>query len=67
MSRARCLTLPEHIYSRPRTWLASPMLPQLVDAGVAALKIEGRMKSAEYVALVTGVYRAAHRSRRRSG
>ncbi|TLM77122.1 MAG: U32 family peptidase, partial [Actinobacteria bacterium] len=34
-------------------------LPRLIAAGVAALKIEGRMKSPEYVALVTGVYRAA--------
>ena len=34
-------------------------LPELVRAGVAALKIEGRMKSPEYVALVTGVYRRA--------
>ncbi len=35
------------------------MLPRLVEAGVSALKIEGRMKNPEYVALVTGVYRAA--------
>lgn len=34
-------------------------LPALLSAGVAALKIEGRMKSAEYVAIVTSVYRAA--------
>jgi len=33
---------------------------------VSALKIEGRMKSAEYVALVTGVYRAALDRARRS-
>ena len=35
------------------------MLPQLADAGVASLKIEGRMKSAEYVANVVGAYRMA--------
>ncbi len=35
------------------------LLPQLVDAGVASLKIEGRMKSAEYVASVVGAYRLA--------
>lgn len=35
------------------------VLPALVRAGVSALKIEGRMKNPEYVALVTGVYRAA--------
>lgn len=34
-------------------------LPALIKAGVGALKIEGRMKSPEYVAIVTGVYRAA--------
>lgn len=50
----------------PGDYLLSPkdlagieLLPALVRAGVASLKIEGRMKSAEYVALVTGVYRAA--------
>ena len=34
-------------------------LPALVASGVAALKIEGRMKSPEYVAMVTSVYRGA--------
>ena len=29
----------------------------LAEAGVASLKIEGRMKSAEYVAIVTSIYR----------
>ena len=33
------------------------LLPQLQAAGVTALKIEGRMKSPEYVALVTDIYR----------
>ncbi|MCL2565752.1 MAG: U32 family peptidase [Defluviitaleaceae bacterium] len=36
-----------------------PYLPELIEAGVESLKIEGRMKSAYYVALVTGVYRQA--------
>ncbi len=36
-----------------------PHLPALVDAGLDALKIEGRMKSAYYVAQVTKVYREA--------
>jgi len=50
----------------PGTHLLSPkdlagltVLDDLVATGVAAVKIEGRMKSAEYVALVTGVYRSA--------
>ena len=47
-----------HLLS-PKDLAGITMLPQLVNAGVTALKIEGRMKSAEYVALVTGVYRAA--------
>ena len=34
-------------------------LAELVAAGAGALKIEGRMKSPEYVAIVTRVYRAA--------
>lgn len=34
-------------------------LPSLIEAGVSALKIEGRMKSPEYVAIVTSVYRDA--------
>lgn len=34
-------------------------LPQLIDAGLDSLKIEGRMKSRYYVAAVTRVYRAA--------
>lgn len=34
-------------------------LPQLMDAGVCSLKIEGRMKSVHYVATVVCVYRRA--------
>ena len=33
------------------------MLPDLIDAGIASLKIEGRMKSQEYAAGVTAMYR----------
>jgi len=54
------------IADTPGAYLLSPkdlagiaMLPELAASGVAALKIEGRMKSPEYVALVTGVYRSA--------
>lgn len=32
-------------------------IPALIDAGVNAFKIEGRMKSAHYIAVVTSVYR----------
>ena len=36
-----------------------PLLPRLTDAGVASLKIEGRMKTEYYVATVTAAYRRA--------
>lgn len=36
-----------------------PLLPDLVKAGVSSLKIEGRMKTEYYVAVVTGAYRRA--------
>ncbi|MDO8916178.1 MAG: U32 family peptidase [Coriobacteriia bacterium] len=53
-------------YDVPGKYILSPkdlagvtLLPALVRSGVAALKIEGRMKSPEYVATVVRVYRAA--------
>jgi putative protease len=36
-----------------------PHLPALIDAGVSSLKIEGRMKTAYYVATITSAYRQA--------
>ena len=33
------------------------ILPEIVEAGIRSLKIEGRMKSAEYAAGVTSIYR----------
>ena len=36
---------------------ALEVLPNLISAGVKSLKIEGRMKSSEYVAVVTRIYR----------
>ncbi len=54
-------TLPapgEHLLS-PKDLCALDLLPQLVAAGVASFKIEGRMKSPEYVRVVTGIYRKA--------
>ena len=49
-----------------RRYLLSPqdlsgldVLPELIQAGVASLKIEGRLKSPEYVANITCVYRRA--------
>ena len=49
-----------------RRYLLSPqdlagldVIPELIRLGVASLKIEGRLKSAEYVANITRVYREA--------
>ncbi|MDO4530828.1 MAG: DUF3656 domain-containing protein [Bacillota bacterium] len=41
----------------PKDVMAVEILPELIEAGIASLKIEGRMKSPEYVAGVTGIYR----------
>jgi U32 family peptidase len=43
----------------PHDLAAYDRLPELIASGIAAVKIEGRMKTAEYVAVVTGHYRAA--------
>jgi putative protease len=47
-----------------RRYLLSPqdlasleLLPEIVAAGVASIKIEGRLKAPEYVAAITGLYR----------
>ncbi|MDD1705365.1 MAG: U32 family peptidase [Methanoregula sp.] len=60
----RPVTVKEH--ALPGPYLLSPMdlctyrhLPELVSSPVASLKIEGRMKSPEYVALVVSTYRKA--------
>ena len=41
----------------PRDLCMIERLGELIEAGVASLKIEGRMKSPEYVAVVTSIYR----------
>ena len=41
-----------------------PRLQALCDAGVSSLKIEGRMKRPEYVAIVTGIYASVLREGR---
>ena len=41
----------------PKDLCGLEFLPQLVEAGVSSLKIEGRMKTPEYVATVTRIYR----------
>ncbi|MBK9712218.1 MAG: U32 family peptidase [Kouleothrix sp.] len=49
---ARYLLSPGDLY-------ALPLMPEIVRLGVSALKIEGRYKDANYVALTTQAYRAA--------
>ncbi|MDD5987805.1 MAG: U32 family peptidase [Eubacteriales bacterium] len=41
----------------PKDLCTLEQLPALLKAGVSSLKIEGRMKSPEYTAIVTGLYR----------
>ncbi len=52
LADARYLLSPGDLY-------ALEQVPTIVDIGVAALKIEGRYKDAEYVALTTAAYRKA--------
>lgn len=50
--------LPSYLLS-PQDLDASELVPRLVAAGVASLKIEGRLKGPEYVEATTRLYRAA--------
>ncbi len=43
----------------PQDLAAYDLLDKLIDAGVTSFKIEGRLKSAQYVAATTQTYRAA--------
>jgi putative protease len=43
----------------PRDFQTIEFVPELIDAGVASFKIEGRMKRPEYVAVVVDAYRRA--------
>jgi len=47
----------EAFYLSKSDLMALDMIPMIAGSGVCALKIEGRMKSAEYTAIVTSVYR----------
>lgn len=49
----------EGYYFSPNDLSAIDLLPELAEAGVCSFKIEGRMKSAEYVANVVSAYRRA--------
>ena len=43
----------------PQDLVGLEILPEIIRSGVASLKIEGRLKTPEYVANITRVYRAA--------
>jgi len=48
----------KHLYYLSKKDLSAiDMIPELAASGVDALKIEGRMKTPEYVAIVTSIYR----------
>lgn len=47
----------EGYYFSTNDFSSIDLIPQMVAAGVESLKIEGRMKSAEYVASIVGAYR----------
>ncbi|MBE2899624.1 U32 family peptidase [Methanothermobacter thermautotrophicus] len=55
----RVVKLPWKYLLSTRDLSAYMHLDRLVDAGVSSLKIEGRMRSAEYVATTVSVYRRA--------
>ncbi|MDX9689853.1 MAG: U32 family peptidase [Proteobacteria bacterium] len=50
---------PSYLFEEPIGWNVIEILPQLKQAGVTALKIEGRQRSRAYVAEVVGTYRKA--------
>jgi len=49
----------DYAIEEPTSLNTLAILPQLIEAGVSAIKIEGRQRSPRYVAEVTGVWRAA--------
>ena len=64
MGRSRTCRLPykdeagnEGYFLSPKDLCAIDLLGDLVNAGVSSIKIEGRMKSAEYVGTVVRIYR----------
>ncbi|MGC9368888.1 MAG: ubiquinone anaerobic biosynthesis protein UbiU [Paracoccaceae bacterium] len=48
-----------HVFEEPVSLNAEHLIPQLAEAGVTALKIEGRQRSRSYVAQVVRNFRAA--------
>lgn len=58
MTEERCLNQQTcKFVLSPRDLCALELIPDILEAGVFSLKIEGRMKKPEYVASVTAIYR----------
>ena len=57
--RFRAGEVTAHIFEDPASLDASELIPQLADAGVTALKIEGRQRSRSYTDAVVRAFRAA--------
>jgi len=55
----REVPVPGHFLLSPKDLCTYSSLPELVNSPVVSLKIEGRMKSAEYVSIVVSSYRKA--------
>lgn len=56
--KGKALSDRKHAYLlSPKDMCTVDILPEILDAGVYSLKIEGRMKRAEYAAGVTSIYR----------
>jgi O2-independent ubiquinone biosynthesis protein UbiU len=51
--------VPYYTFEEPRSLNLSTLLPDLIRAGVTALKIEGRQRSRAYVSAVVGAYARA--------
>ena len=51
----------DYAIEEPTSLNTLALLPQLIEAGVSAIKIEGRQRSPSYVAEVTRVWRDRHR------
>ncbi len=43
----------------PKDLVGYELLPQVIESGISSVKIEGRLKSPEYVACITRIYRDA--------
>ena len=48
-----------HILEEPTSLNTLELIPELLQAGIAAIKLEGRQRSPAYVAQVTAIWRAA--------